>query len=61
MEEGREDFTIKDETIENLRPMKVIVVGAGLCGIYAAIRFPERLRNVELVVYEKSEKVGGVW
>jgi NAD(P)-binding Rossmann-like domain len=59
--EGREEFTLKDETVENLRPIKVIVVGAGLCGILAAIRIPERMRNVELVVYEKSEKVGGVW
>ncbi|KAK4170402.1 hypothetical protein QBC43DRAFT_197563 [Cladorrhinum sp. PSN259] len=60
-EKGREEFTLKDETVENLRPIKVIVVGAGLCGILAAIRIPERMRNVELVVYEKSEKVGGVW
>ncbi|KAK3996542.1 hypothetical protein QBC44DRAFT_403700 [Cladorrhinum sp. PSN332] len=58
---GVEELTLKDETVENFRRMKVIVVGAGLCGILAAIRIPERMRNVELVVYEKSEKVGGVW
>ncbi|KAK4230957.1 hypothetical protein QBC38DRAFT_355715 [Podospora fimiseda] len=55
------EFTLKDQTVENFRPIKVIVVGAGLCGILAAIRIPERMRNVELIVYEKSEKVGGVW
>ncbi len=54
-------FTIKDAPVENLRPLKVIVVGAGYSGILAAIRIPERLRNVELVVYEKNEAVGGVW
>lgn len=54
-------FTIKDAPIENLRPFRVVVVGAGFSGILAAIRIPERLRNVELAVYEKNEGVGGVW
>ncbi|EAQ89336.1 hypothetical protein CHGG_05955 [Chaetomium globosum CBS 148.51] len=53
-------FTIKDAPIENLRPFRVVVVGAGFSGILAAIRIPERLRNVELAVYEKNEGVGGV-
>jgi NADPH-dependent 2,4-dienoyl-CoA reductase/sulfur reductase-like enzyme len=56
-----EGFTIKDVPVENLRPLRVVVVGAGFSGILAAIRIPERLRNVELVVYEKNEGVGGVW
>ncbi len=54
-------FTIKDATVENMRPIRVVVVGAGFSGILAAIRIPERLRNVELVVYEKNAGVGGVW
>ncbi|KXX78294.1 putative sterigmatocystin biosynthesis monooxygenase stcW [Madurella mycetomatis] len=55
------NFTLKDVPVENLRPLRVVVVGAGFSGILAAIRIPEKLRNVELVVYEKSERVGGVW
>jgi hypothetical protein len=54
-------FTVKDVPVENLRPLRVVVVGAGFSGILAAIRIPERLRNVEVVVYEKNEAVGGVW
>jgi len=54
-------FAIKDATVENMRPIRVVVVGAGFSGILAAIRIPERLRNVELVVYEKNAGVGGVW
>ncbi|KAK4142613.1 uncharacterized protein C8A04DRAFT_29741 [Dichotomopilus funicola] len=54
-------FTIKDAPVENLRPFRVIVVGTGFSGILAAIGIPERLRNVELVVYDKNEGVGGVW
>jgi len=33
------EFTLKNETLENLRPLRVVVVGAGYSGIYAAIRF----------------------
>lgn len=31
-------FQLKDEPIENLRPLKVRVIGAGFSGILAAIR-----------------------
>jgi len=54
-------FTLKTEPVENLRPLRVVVVGAGFSGIVAAIRIPERLKNVDLTVYEKNEGVGGVW
>ena len=57
----REAFTLKQEPVENLRPLRVVVVGAGFSGILAAIRIPERLRNVDLTVYEKNDGVGGVW
>ncbi|CAK7214509.1 hypothetical protein SCUCBS95973_002171 [Sporothrix curviconia] len=54
-------FTLKDVDVENQRPLKVRVVGAGYSGIVNAIRIPQRMRNVDLVVYEKEEKIGGVW
>lgn len=54
-------FKLQDKPVENFRLVKVIVIGAGYSGIYHAIRIPERLRNVELVVYEKNAGVGGTW
>jgi hypothetical protein len=54
-------FALKDEPIENLRPLKVRVIGAGYSGIYLGIRIPQRLRNVDLQIYEKNEGVGGTW
>lgn len=54
-------FRLKDESVENQRRMKVRVIGAGFSGILAAIRIPERLKNIDLVVYEKNEGIGGVW
>lgn len=54
-------LTFHDSPIENFRPLKVIVIGAGYSGIYCGIRIPERLRNVELLIYEKNQGVGGTW
>ncbi|KAF2447123.1 hypothetical protein P171DRAFT_462358 [Karstenula rhodostoma CBS 690.94] len=54
-------FRLHDGPVENFRPIKVIVIGAGYSGIYHSIRIPERLRSVELVVYEKNAGVGGTW
>lgn len=57
----RPAFFMKDEPIENLRPLKVRIIGAGLSGVYLGIRIPQRLRNVELKIYEKNAGVGGTW
>ncbi|THX01770.1 FAD/NAD(P)-binding domain-containing protein [Aureobasidium pullulans] len=54
-------FKLHDTVIENQRPLKVIVVGAGYSGIYHGIRIPERLRNVDLTIYDKNAGVGGTW
>lgn len=52
---------INQAPVENFRPMRVIVIGAGFSGIYCGVRIPERLRNVELCIYEKNAGVGGTW
>jgi succinate dehydrogenase/fumarate reductase flavoprotein subunit len=52
---------LDDVPIENFRPFKVIVIGSGFSGINCAIRIPQRLRNVDLTVYEKNSDVGGTW
>jgi hypothetical protein len=57
----RPPFTVKDEPIENFRPMKVRVIWAGYSGIYLGIRIPQRLRNIDLQIYEKNEGIGGTW
>jgi ribulose 1,5-bisphosphate synthetase/thiazole synthase len=54
-------FKVKDAPVENFRPMKVIVIGAGFSGIYCGIRIPQRLKNVQLTIYEKNDGVGGTW
>ncbi|EED21311.1 monooxygenase, putative [Talaromyces stipitatus ATCC 10500] len=55
------DLHIKDTPVENFRKMRVVIIGAGFSGIYCGVRIPERLRNVELAIYEKNDDVGGTW
>ncbi|KAI0150263.1 flavin-binding monooxygenase [Xylariaceae sp. FL1272] len=54
-------FTIEDKPLDGHRRMKVRVIGAGFSGIYLGIRIPQRLRNVDLQIYEKNAGVGGTW
>ncbi|KAF9634106.1 putative flavin-binding monooxygenase protein [Lasiodiplodia theobromae] len=54
-------FTLHQAPVENQRPLRVIVVGAGYSGVYLGIRIPERLRNVSLRIYEKNAGIGGTW
>jgi hypothetical protein len=54
-------FTCKDAPIENHRPLRVRIIGAGFSGVYYGIRIPQRLRNIDLVIYEKNSGIGGTW
>jgi cation diffusion facilitator CzcD-associated flavoprotein CzcO len=54
-------FTLKDAPVENLRPLKVRVIGAGYSGLYLGVRIPQRLRNIDFQIFEKNDGVGGVW
>jgi hypothetical protein len=50
-----------DLPIDAGRPLKVICLGAGYSGILSAIRLPQRIPNLELVIYEKNDDIGGTW
>ena len=41
------------------RPFRVAVIGAGMAGILSAIKLRER--DIECVVFEKADRVGGTW
>ncbi|RPD58021.1 flavin-binding monooxygenase [Lentinus tigrinus ALCF2SS1-7] len=60
-----EDIPTKIElgefSIDEYRPIKVIVIGAGFSGILAGIRFPHKVPGVDLAIYEKSAGIGGTW
>ena len=52
---------ISARSIDDVRPLKIICIGAGISGILAAIRIQERLKEFELVIYDKNEELGGTW
>jgi 2-polyprenyl-6-methoxyphenol hydroxylase-like FAD-dependent oxidoreductase len=53
--------TIEPRSIDDEAPLKVIVIGAGVSGIIAGIRFPQRISNLDLVIYDKNPDIGGTW
>lgn len=59
--QGRPDVRIRDDFYGTQRPMRIGVLGAGISGMQflRAVRTAP-LRDVEVVVYERNEDVGGV-
>ncbi|KAI1627239.1 cyclohexanone monooxygenase [Exophiala viscosa] len=43
------------------RAVKVIIVGAGIGGIAASCLLPAKVPNLEYVVFERNDTVGGTW
>lgn len=58
-----DNFHTTDQYLAEPRPIKIIVIGAGLSGIAATKIFRERFadRPATLVIYEKNDDVTGTW
>ncbi|TVY80271.1 putative sterigmatocystin biosynthesis monooxygenase [Lachnellula suecica] len=52
------DITFRDP--QNRR-LKVLTIGAGVSGILMAYQIQKQCQNVEHVIYEKNEDIGGTW
>jgi len=52
---------VEERPVDGKRPLRVICVGAGISGIITAIRFPQRIPNLELQIYEKNSDITGTW
>ncbi|KAF2501138.1 FAD/NAD(P)-binding domain-containing protein [Lophium mytilinum] len=50
-----------ERAINDYRPIKAICIGAGMSGITAGCMLPQKIPNLELVIYEKNDDVGGGW
>lgn len=54
-------FDFPTRPVDQPRPMKVIVIGAGMSGTIAGIFFPRAIENLSLTIYEKNAGLGGTW
>ncbi|KAI0091222.1 FAD/NAD-binding domain-containing protein [Irpex rosettiformis] len=47
--------------IDDYRPMKVRCIGAGFSVILCALRFRQKIANLDFRIYDKQDSVGGTW
>ncbi|KAF2198710.1 FAD/NAD(P)-binding domain-containing protein [Delitschia confertaspora ATCC 74209] len=50
-----------EHCIDDVRELRVAVVGAGLAGITAGILLPVKVPQIDLTIFEKNEDVSGTW
>ena len=54
-------WILEERSIDEARPLRVVVIGSGISGIMTSVRFRQRVPNLDLCVYERNEDVGGTW
>ncbi|RJE20918.1 Flavin-binding monooxygenase [Aspergillus sclerotialis] len=59
--EVRPSFELEEHPIDEVRPIKVGVIGAGLAGVTAGILLPAKLPGLDLRIWDKNTDVGGTW
>ncbi|KIX92654.1 uncharacterized protein Z520_11683 [Fonsecaea multimorphosa CBS 102226] len=52
---------ISERSIDEPRKIKVIIIGAGVSGILCALELKKRVEDLDLVIYDKNEQLGGTW
>ncbi len=48
---------LEDTTVDDVRPLRVAVIGAGLSGVLAGILLPAKVPKIELTIFEKNTEV----
>ncbi|KIX09971.1 uncharacterized protein Z518_01052 [Rhinocladiella mackenziei CBS 650.93] len=57
----KSDLELLDHHIDDVRSLRVVVIGAGLSGILAGILLPVKVPKIQLTILEKNDEVGGTW
>ncbi|KAJ5143319.1 uncharacterized protein N7515_002106 [Penicillium bovifimosum] len=52
---------MEERSIDESRRLRVVIIGAGISGILACIRFKQRIPNIDLCLYDKNAEIGGTW
>ena len=54
-------YRVREEPLFKRQKIRIVVVGAGACGLQFAYKAEKLLKNVEIQVYDKNPDVGGTW
>nr|OQO22108.1 hypothetical protein B0A51_12557 [Rachicladosporium sp. CCFEE 5018] len=55
------DYKLTEAPIDQIRKLRVAVIGAGLTGITAGVLLPAKVPGIDLHIFEKNSDVGGTW
>jgi cation diffusion facilitator CzcD-associated flavoprotein CzcO len=64
VEEGMAPRTrciVEERSVDEVRPLRIVIIGAGISGILACIRLMQRIPNLQLCIYDKNPDIGGTW
>jgi len=54
-------YRVQENPMHTKRPLRVLATGAGPAGLQIAYKIGKLMDNVDLVIYEKNDDVGGTW
>ena len=60
-QESAEDVEILEQLYGTRKKLRVAIMGCGISAINLFKRFEERMKNIEVICYEKNEDIGGTW
>ncbi|KPI36940.1 putative sterigmatocystin biosynthesis monooxygenase stcW [Cyphellophora attinorum] len=52
---------LPDHHIDDVRSLRVAVIGAGLSGVTAGVLLPAKVPKIQLTIFDKNEDVSGTW
>ena len=57
------EYSVLDQYIYKTRPVRIVIVGAGLTGIAAVYKLDTKFKDLDITyqIYEKNHDVGGTW
>jgi hypothetical protein len=50
-------FSLDEPTIDDVRPLRVAIIGSGLSGVLAGVLLPAKVPNIQLTIFEKNHEV----
>lgn len=54
-------FKLEGKAVDDGRPIRLVIIGAGVCGIALYIRTLQYIPNATVTIMEKNPALGGTW